>query len=135
MNKNHFLSNELIEAIYFSIIETKNSNQNIITLDFLFLGVLKNKKNLAYKLFSKLYENPDLVLKNLRKNISEQTKKLENNNDNSINFTPAVEKLIYKLLFLMKKNSVKITTKDLFILLIKTERINSFLKNEKFFMN
>jgi hypothetical protein len=48
MNKNHFLSNELIEAIYFSIIETKNYNQNIITLDFLFLGVLKNKKNLAY---------------------------------------------------------------------------------------
>ena len=95
----------------------------------IFESIVLEKKSLANKIFQEIYPDSNQILKNFKNLVIENQKNIEKNTQKKdLSFTPLVRNLLFITSIKFKKSSKIITTKDLFILLIKHKRIKYYLE-------
>ena len=118
-----------MKALLSSINEAKQTNKTSIDIYMIFESVVLEKKSLANKIFQEIYPDSNQILKNFKNLVIENQKNIEKNTQRKdLSFTPLVRNLLFITSIKFKKSSKIITTKDLFILLIKHKRIKYYLE-------
>lgn len=128
-NSDYIYSNQLMKALLSSIHEAKQTKKTSIDIYIVFESLVLEKKSLANKIFYKLYPDSNQILKNFKNLVIENQKNVHTNiQKKDLSFTPLVRNLLFITSIKFKKSSKIITTKDLFILLIKHKRIKYYLE-------
>ena len=118
-----------MKALLSCINEAKQTNKTSIDIYMVFESIVLEKKSLANKIFQEIYPNSNQILKNFKNLVIENQKNIEKNTQRKdLSFTPLVRNLLFITSIKFKKSSKIITTKDLFILLIKHKRIKYYLE-------
>lgn len=128
-NADYIYSNQLMKALLSCINEARQRKKTSIDIYMLFESVVLEKKSLANKIFQEIYPDSNQILKNFKNLVIKNQKNIEKNTQKKdISFTPLVRNLLFITSIKFKKSSKIITTKDLFILLIKHKRIKHYLE-------
>ena len=118
-----------MKALLSCINEAKQTNKTSIDIYMIFESIVLEKKSLANKIFQEIYPDSNQILKNFKNLVIENQKNIEKNTQRKdLSFTPLVRNLLFITSIKFKKSSKIITTKDLFILLIKHKRIKYYLE-------
>jgi len=128
-NSDYIYSNQLMKALLSCINEAKQTNKTSIDIYMIFESIVLEKKSMANKIFQEIYPDSNQILKNFKNLVIENQKNIEKNTQRKdLSFTPLVRNLLFITSIKFKKSSKIITTKDLFILLIKHKRIKYYLE-------
>jgi ATP-dependent Clp protease ATP-binding subunit ClpA len=128
-NADYIYSNQLMKALLSCINEARQRKKTSIDIYMVFESVVLEKKSLANKIFQEIYPDSNQILKNFKNLVLKNQKNIEKNTQKKdISFTPLVRNLLFITSIKFKKSSKIITTKDLFILLIKHKRIKHYLE-------
>lgn len=128
-NADYIYSNQLMKALLSCINEARQRKKTSIDIYMVFESVVLEKKSLANKIFQEIYPDSNQILKNFKNLVIKNQKNIEKNTQKKdISFTPLVRNLLFITSIKFKKSSKIITTKDLFILLIKHKRIKHYLE-------
>ena len=118
-----------MKALLSCINEAKQTNKSSIDIYMVFESIVLEKKSMANKIFQEIYPDSNQILKNFKNLVIENQKNIEKNiQKKDLSFTPLVRNLLFITSIKFKKSSKIITTKDLFILLIKHKRIKYYLE-------
>lgn len=125
-------SNELKKVIFLFLKKLRTKKPNVY-LFFLFL--VKQKNTLASKIFDEIYPDSNSILINFETLMNQLEKEKEEpykSLNYGFNFTPILEKLLYKVCIKRKKDIVSkknivITTQDIFFALIELKQVKDLL--------
>lgn len=127
-NFDYTYSNQLSKSLLNCINKAKQNKRPTIDIYMVFESLVLEKNSLANKIFTEIYPDSIQIIKNFKILVNENQKNLDKNGKNKeVSFTPLVKNLLFITSLKSKKSSKIITTKDIFLILIRHKRIKYYL--------